>query len=97
MRQDINNRFVKGYQTPSSVISDARVHQLSPLGKNLNLKNFSAFELNKFIGERMKEGAMANKSLIPRTLQSIENEEVSPLKRRMMQQHVNGRKALISN
>jgi hypothetical protein len=47
---------------------------MSPLPKNLSLKNYTALELHKFIGEKMKQSSMQNKSVIPRTLVSIEAE-----------------------
>ena len=65
LKNELSSRFMKGYQTPANLISEVRVHQMSPLPKDLNLKNLTALELHRFVGEQMKLSSRANKALLP--------------------------------
>lgn len=72
------------------MIAEVRVHQfMSPLAANLNLKNLSALELSRFVGEQMKLSTRANKSLIPIAMKTlddnIEDQQKNALKKKLLQ------------
>ena len=71
------------------MIAEVRVHQfMSPLPPNLNLKNLTALELHRFVGEQMKQSTRANKSLNPLALktldENIDDQQKNALKKKLL-------------
>ena len=75
---------------------------MSPLPKDLNLKNLTALELHRFVGEQMKLSSRATRALIPLSLRTMdeatdEERKQQVLKQKRFQMRVNGRKEIITN
>jgi len=92
----------KGYMTPSSMVQEVRVHQfMSPLGKELNLKNLSALEVHRFVQDKMKASARANPALTPiqplLNMATSEDNNYQNALRLKLNGLTNGRKEVITN